>query len=157
MEFVRMLNTLGINGRCLQLGLGVPGASHYVFSKLFNETYTIEINQSTVNDYCARLDGQRWFVVGDTHNKAIFSHFPKGSFDLLFIDAGHKYSDVAFDFNDYAPLVRKGGIIAFHDSLKRPTYEDEIEVWKFLDYLKSLHYTVHTIGEEIGIAYLIKE
>ena len=35
--------------------------------------------------------------------------------DFLFIDANHSYEGVKKDFEMYSPLVRKGGIIAFHD------------------------------------------
>jgi predicted O-methyltransferase YrrM len=35
--------------------------------------------------------------------------------DFLFIDGDHTYEGVKTDFDMYSPLVRKGGIIAFHD------------------------------------------
>jgi predicted O-methyltransferase YrrM len=35
--------------------------------------------------------------------------------DLLFIDGDHSYEGVKRDFESYADLVRKGGIIALHD------------------------------------------
>ena len=35
--------------------------------------------------------------------------------DFLFIDADHTYEGVKRDFEMYSPLVREGGIIAFHD------------------------------------------
>jgi predicted O-methyltransferase YrrM len=35
--------------------------------------------------------------------------------DFLFIDADHRYEGVRADYEEYAPLVRDGGIIAFHD------------------------------------------
>jgi hypothetical protein len=35
--------------------------------------------------------------------------------DYLFIDADHTYSGVKSDFAMYSPLVRSGGIVAFHD------------------------------------------
>jgi len=35
--------------------------------------------------------------------------------DFLFIDGDHRYDGVKKDFIYYSPLVRKGGIIAFHD------------------------------------------
>jgi predicted O-methyltransferase YrrM len=35
--------------------------------------------------------------------------------DFLFIDGDHSYEGVKQDFEMYSPLVRKGGIIAFHD------------------------------------------
>jgi cephalosporin hydroxylase len=39
----------------------------------------------------------------------------KGSVDLLFLDGDHSYEGVRADFENYAPLVRPGGLIAFHD------------------------------------------
>lgn len=35
--------------------------------------------------------------------------------DLLFIDGDHSYEGVKKDFEMYSPLVRPGGIVAFHD------------------------------------------
>jgi predicted O-methyltransferase YrrM len=35
--------------------------------------------------------------------------------DVLFIDGDHTYDGVRSDFEMYAPLVRSGGIIGFHD------------------------------------------
>jgi predicted O-methyltransferase YrrM len=35
--------------------------------------------------------------------------------DFVFIDADHTYEGVSRDFEMYAPLVRSGGMIAFHD------------------------------------------
>lgn len=38
-----------------------------------------------------------------------------GSVSLLFIDALHTYENVSQDFGHYAPWVKKGGYVAFHD------------------------------------------
>jgi predicted O-methyltransferase YrrM len=35
--------------------------------------------------------------------------------DFLFIDGDHSYEGVESDFRMYSPLVRRGGLIAFHD------------------------------------------
>lgn len=43
-----------------------------------------------------------------------------GMIDLLFIDGDHIYEGVRKDFEMYSPLVRKGGIIAFHDICPGP-------------------------------------
>ena len=43
-----------------------------------------------------------------------------GGIDLLFIDGDHRYESVRKDFEMYSPLVRKGGIIAFHDICPGP-------------------------------------
>jgi len=38
-----------------------------------------------------------------------------GPLDVLFVDGDHSYAGVREDFDRYSPLVRPGGIIAFHD------------------------------------------
>jgi predicted O-methyltransferase YrrM len=40
--------------------------------------------------------------------------------DLLFIDGDHSYLGVKKDFEMYAPFVRRGGIVLFHDILPHP-------------------------------------
>jgi len=40
--------------------------------------------------------------------------------DFLFIDGDHSYEGVKKDFEMYSPLVKKGGIIAFHDIVPGP-------------------------------------
>lgn len=40
--------------------------------------------------------------------------------DVVFIDGDHSYEGVKRDFELYKPLVRKGGVIAFHDIALHP-------------------------------------
>jgi predicted O-methyltransferase YrrM len=40
--------------------------------------------------------------------------------DFLSIDSDHTYEGIKRDFQVYSPLVRKGGLIAFHDICKGP-------------------------------------
>lgn len=49
--------------------------------------------------------------------KAAFGGQP---LDYLFIDGDHRYEGVKRDFEMYGPMVRKGGIIAFHDIVEGP-------------------------------------
>lgn len=41
--------------------------------------------------------------------------FKEERVDFLFIDGDHTYQGVKMDFELYSPLVKKGGIVAFHD------------------------------------------
>ncbi len=55
----------------------------------------------------------------DSHSPDILAHV-KGvlagrALDYLFIDGDHSYDGVKRDFEMYSPLVRSGGIVAFHD------------------------------------------
>lgn len=44
-----------------------------------------------------------------------------GKVDLLFIDGDHTYKGVKKDWKMYAPMVKKGGIVVFHDICHHPT------------------------------------
>lgn len=50
--------------------------------------------------------------------------------DFLFIDGDHTYEGVRADFEMYSPLVRKGGLVAFHDIVRHPP-QTECEVDRF--------------------------
>ncbi len=55
----------------------------------------------------------------DSHTDAtrarVMRYFGGRPLDLLFIDGDHSYGSVRDDYERYAPLVRSGGLIAFHD------------------------------------------
>ena len=56
--------------------------------------------------------------------------------DFLFIDGDHSYRAVKRDFELYSPLVRKGGIVVFHDILYHPNFP-ETQVDKYWNELRS--------------------
>lgn len=38
-----------------------------------------------------------------------------GPYDFIFVDGGHTYDVALSDFNNYWPMLREGGLLAFHD------------------------------------------
>ena len=76
------------------------------------------------------------FLRLDSHKKSTvdkLSRLLNGSgVDLLFIDGDHTYEGVKKDYEMYAHLVRKGGLIVFHDICHHPTVpECQVErFWK---------------------------
>lgn len=66
--------------------------------------------------------------------------------DLLFTDGDHTYDGVKRDFTLYGPLVRKGGLIAFHDIAEHPL-ESGCEVLRFWKEIKQ-HYSYEEIIED---------
>src|SRR4051794_31217464 len=58
-------------------------------------------------------------IRGDSHAPATLERTRKTlrgePLDFLLIDGDHTYDGVRRDFEDYGPLVRPGGMIAFHD------------------------------------------
>lgn len=65
-------------------------------------------------------------VLGDSHDpktvEAVRGLLGGQRADLLFIDGDHTYEGVRRDYELYAPLVREGGVIAFHDILDTPQH-----------------------------------
>ncbi len=80
--------------------------------------------------------------------------------DFLFIDGDHRYPGVKKDYALYEPLVRPGGLIAFHDI--RPVDRDStIEVFKLWEEIKQAAPSTEEIINEpyrgrYGIGLIVK-
>ncbi len=61
---------------------------------------------------------------GDSHTKEMLERVKTAlggqALDYLFIDGDHTSAGVKRDFEMYGPMVRKGGLIAFHDIAEGP-------------------------------------
>jgi predicted O-methyltransferase YrrM len=69
-----------------------------------------------------------------TLNK-VKSYLHNAQLDMLFIDGDHTYKGVKQDFELYSPLVRKGGLIVFHDIAYHPP-KTGVEVYRFWNEIK---------------------
>jgi predicted O-methyltransferase YrrM len=83
-------------------------------------------------------------VLGNSHSPEMpvqISNILNGEFlDLLFIDGDHTYRGVRSDYQMYLPLVRPGGLIAFHDIVKTPWEECGVDrFWSELAQDKNLN------------------
>jgi len=80
---------------------------------------------------------QLFLVPGDSHNSATYETVKKilngMTVDFLFIDGDHTYEGVRKDFEWYSKLVRRGGIVAFHDiiPLRDSSSSTPVEVDRF--------------------------
>lgn len=79
--------------------------------------------------------------------------------DFLFIDGDHIYEGVKKDFELYSSLVKKGGMIAFHDIVVHPP-ESGCEVSKFWREIRDSHKSEEIVKDwsqnwaGIGVVYL---
>jgi predicted O-methyltransferase YrrM len=77
--------------------------------------------------------------------------------DFLFIDGDHTYEGVRADFEQYAPLVRPGGMVAMHDILPRQE-GSTIQVHRLWQQLRGQYPTAEIVGPEgtrrIGIGVI---
>lgn len=87
----------------------------------------------------------------DSHERHTLEHvqvlFDHKRVDFAFIDGDHTYEGVKQDFQNYGPLVRPGGLIAFHDILFRPDMP-EIQVDRFWNEIRDRHESVEFIGPD---------
>ena len=72
------------------------------------------VNKFNINNYECKLVKANSQVLEAVN--IVKSYFPEG-IDLLFIDGDHSYNGIINDFNNYFPLVNKGGYIIFDDYL----------------------------------------
>lgn len=83
---------------------------------------------------------QMTLIQADSHDPNTLSELAtslgEAPIDFLFIDGDHTYDGVRQDYEMYSPLVRPGGIVAFHDVL--PHLQDQrCQVDAFWEELKS--------------------
>jgi predicted O-methyltransferase YrrM len=78
-------------------------------------------------------------VVGDSHDPGVLANvrakLQGNTLDMLFIDGDHSYEGVRQDFEMYSPLVRPGGMVAFHDIVEHPP-EAQCDVFRLWNELK---------------------
>jgi cephalosporin hydroxylase len=104
----------------IEIGL-YRGGTHFAWRQLFSEVVSID------SDYWACCKAMLEFP--GTGSKVIYGDSPSPETiavlqtvlalrpaDHLFIDGNHDANSVRADFLAYSPLVRKDGVIGFHDS-----------------------------------------
>ena len=104
-----------------------------------------------------------FFMRENSHSRKCLSKVQKllggKKIDFLFIDGDHSYAGVEQDFLFYAPLVRKGGIIAFHDIMEDHLPGNVCDVDKFWERMKKIYQHREIvadrkqIGAGIGVLY----
>jgi predicted O-methyltransferase YrrM len=106
--------------------------------------------------------GQKLHLIGkDSHEsstvEAVKECLQGREVDLLFIDGDHTYEGVKQDFEMYGPLVKRSGLIAFHDILPNPLGHN-FQVAPFWREVKNRHRHVELVagpscGGGIGVAW----
>jgi predicted O-methyltransferase YrrM len=98
-----------------------------MFGKLFRWAQTPIFSRFTQNGqtlHILRRDSQRQETLS-TVSKLLNGQ----QLDLLFIDGDHRYTGVRADFEMYSSLVRRGGIVAFHDIAVKPLPNEVDRLW----------------------------
>lgn len=122
--------------RVLEIGVH-RGGSIRVWKQVFNPELLVGVDGQIIPEFAIIDDVHK--IEGYSQTDTVFQEVVKllgdNLFDFIFIDGSHLYSDVKQDFELYRPLVRRGGVIAFHDVVL--TGNDTCEVYKFWNELVS--------------------
>lgn len=147
--------------RVLEIGVH-RGGSVRVWKQVFNPLLLIGVDGQITPEFELIDDVEK--VEGYSQNGKIFEQvvdlLGDNLFDMVFIDGSHLYKDVKEDFELYRPLVRKGGVMVFHDVVLQGN--DTCEVYQLWSELKE-KYKTKTISHllefgpaatGVGIIYL---
>ena len=129
-DFVQRLLARGRLSSVLEIGLGYYGSTHVLWRLLFKKVITIEKSHERIRAFGTNLrafhrrwvldDGKSRFIIGLSHDASTVDktyRCAQGGVDLLFLDGDHQYASVLTDWLLYSPLVKPGGLIAFHDAV----------------------------------------
>jgi len=154
------------------------GGTLFLFSNIAHEEATlisVDLYQPTTKRILFRYIKKRkqkiYLIQGDSHSietlRKIEGILRNNRVDFLFIDGDHSYEGVKKDFEMYSPLVRKGGIIAFHDIIPDyytkygiKTYSWSGEVHKFWNEVKEKYEHLEIVkdrsqdGAGIGVLFV---
>ncbi len=169
--FVDLLLSMKLTNSILEVGLGYYGSTHFLWRQFIEKVITIEISHERVRKFGGNMrkfygkwvldDNRSSFLIGSSTDagtvKKAYDLLKGKRVDVLFIDGLHSYEGVLTDWLLYNPLVKKGGMVVFHDALLQAP---ELGVSDFLDRLKlgsfdGRSYDLKTIvhSRETGIAY----
>ena len=130
-DFVALLISEELTCSMLEIGLGYYGSTHFLWRLFFDRVITVEkiheriraFGKNTKDFYGKWVlnDQKSSFLIGmsndtSTVRKAYELVVKMNGIDVLFIDGDHSYEAVLADWLLYSPLVKKDGIVAFHDS-----------------------------------------
>jgi predicted O-methyltransferase YrrM len=156
-DFCDLLRTLDPHIKALEIGTG-PGGTAESLGAIF-EGYIVSVDLPSAastgmsrsacierNAGLRRIHPHFRGILGDSHQTAAYAQVKQfvgehGLFDLAFIDGDHTREGVRQDHHMYAPFVRPGGVIAFHDIASIKFIPMGCEVPLYWDEIKGLHRT----------------
>lgn len=81
------------------------------------------MRRATFSDWADEAGTQLVLLHGRSQDESVIHAAETlAPYDFVFIDGDHSYDSVKADWENYAPMVKEDGIVAFHDIVERPGY-----------------------------------
>ena len=117
--YLRVLEAMRHRAISLEIGF-FRGGTYFAWTRLFDQVVSIELDPASCRWGRGEFATRRsQLICGDSRSAATrnaVSLLLGGRLvDHLFVDGDHRLPAVRDDFSYYAPFVRTGGIIGFHD------------------------------------------
>lgn len=146
------------------------GGTLFIWSNIASDlVITCDLNKTKVREDLyqkfppAKSNCRVITLAGDSHDdgflQTVKSSMDNRQVDFLFIDGDHTEAGVRQDYEMYSPLVRSGGLIAFHDIVeKQPIPQNQVfylweELKKTVDHEEFIHDPNQT-GYGIGLIHV---
>ena len=121
------------------------GYSAEVWIKAFEPAHFLTIEKDTFDSLSPTLIHNMNYIYAFNHDSHTINTYgmldriiANEKIDFLFIDGDHSYEGVRKDWEMYGPLVKKGGIVVFHD-VQYMAVNPPVEVKLLWDELKKEH------------------
>lgn len=135
-----LLSKLPDNPKILELGVGASTLYFWDFVTKHNGSLvSIDIDEERLNHFVPEGATK---ILKDSSYKV-----PTGKFDLIFIDADHRYKYIKDDIETFLPLLSEKGIICGHDYESDEYKEEYIKE----DYVEGKHHgVIKAVNERFG-------
>ena len=148
----------------LEIGFG-NGSTNTILNKFFNFQQIVVIDNFSANtssySLVANLRNKNLIILcGDSTSKMCVNNAKNlGPFDLVFIDGNHQEPVVGKDFENYSSLIKKNGIVVFHDIASKE-WPDVSKRWEKIKKNKKYHHKEFICKDyktQFGIGLLSKK
>jgi cephalosporin hydroxylase len=124
-------------GGTLWYWLQIPTVEEVVSVDLLTDWDEIRDEVTSARQHWPAWSDKLRTLEADSHDPATAETIA-GPIDVLFVDGDHVYEGVRTDFDLWSPLVRSGGVVAFHDTVPNDGHH-EPGVVRFCSELKAKH------------------
>ena len=150
-EIAKGMQAAGMNQKYLELGIAKAKCFNRV-APLFDKSTAVDVNKYAFDFVNIRKQNE---YIGSTDDFFVQN---KDKFNLIFIDACHKYKNVLSDFKNSYDVLAENGLVILHDTFSpTPEWDKHCEdAYKIRYYLEKEHIETVTLPFYFGLTIVRK-